>query len=59
MSQVTIEKIIEHHLVQNQGQKLTPHLITGLIHLISQNARSAGILAATPAADAQPKEAQQ
>lgn len=38
-----IEEVIQHHLVQNQGQKLTTHLIYGLVHLISHNARAEGI----------------
>lgn len=41
---LTVEKIIEHHLSQNAGQKLTPHLIAGFIILLSQNLRTAGLV---------------
>ena len=40
--QPSVEQIIDHHLTQNLGQKLTPHLLTGLVMLISQNLRTAG-----------------
>lgn len=42
--ELTIEKVVEHHLAQNVGQKLTPHLITGLVVLISQNIRNSGAI---------------
>lgn len=45
----TVEKIIEHHLSQNTGQKITPHLIVGIVALMSQNIRSAGLLKEQPA----------
>lgn len=38
-----IEEVIQHHLVQNQGQKLTTHMIYGLVHFISHNARELGL----------------
>lgn len=41
---LTVEKIIEHHLSQNTGQKLTPHLMIGLITLLAQNLRTAGFI---------------
>lgn len=43
MAAPTLEKVIEHHLSQNAGQKLTPHLITGLVILIGQNVRQADL----------------
>lgn len=43
MAAPTLEKIIEHHLSQNSGQKLTPQLIAGLMILIGQNIRQAGL----------------
>lgn len=36
---LTLEKVIEHHLSQNMGQKITPHLVTGLAVHIGQNIR--------------------
>lgn len=42
--QHTIEKILNHHLAQNQGQKITPHLIMGLMTLIAHDCRQAGLL---------------
>lgn len=50
MSAPTLEKVIEHHLSQNAGQKLTPHLITGLVILIGQNVRQAGLHKEPPVA---------
>lgn len=38
-----IEEVIQHHLVQNQGQKLSTHMIYGLVHLISHNIRDLGL----------------
>lgn len=46
--ELTVEKVIEHHLVQNANQKLTPHLITGLVAMISQNLRSTNLVVGTP-----------
>lgn len=40
---LTVDRVVEHHLSQNANQKLTPHLITGLVALISANIRSAGL----------------
>lgn len=42
--ELTMEKVIEHHLAQNIGQKLTPHLIAGLVGMISQNIRTSGVI---------------
>lgn len=42
--ELTIEKVVEHHLVQNMGQKLTPHLIAGLVTLMSQNLRHPDVI---------------
>ena len=46
--QLTVEKVIEHHLSQNTGQKITPHLIAGLAILMGQNIRSLNNLPAAP-----------
>lgn len=43
---VTLEKVIEHHLSQNIGQKITPHLVAGLALLMSEHIRK---LTAQPA----------
>lgn len=43
--ELTVEKVIEHHLTGNLGQKLTPQLITGLMIHLSQNLRTAGLIA--------------
>lgn len=43
---VTLEKVIEHHLTQNIGQKITPHLVAGLALLMSEHIRK---LTAQPA----------
>lgn len=43
-TELTFEKIIEHHLTQNLGQKITPHLIAGLVILMSHNIRSSGVI---------------
>lgn len=42
---LTLEKVIEHHLTSNLGQKLTPQLITGLVIHMSQNIHSSGLIA--------------
>lgn len=42
--ELTIEKVVEHHLAQNIGQKLTPHLIAGLVALMSQNLRHPSVI---------------
>ena len=39
-----IEQIIEHHLKQNMGQKITPHMIYGLVHLITANCEQLDLL---------------
>ena len=36
---VAFEKVIEHHLSQNIGQKITPHLVAGLALLVSEHIR--------------------
>lgn len=33
------EQVLQHHLEQNMGQKLTAHLILGLTHAIAANIR--------------------
>ena len=43
---VALEKVIEHHLTQNIGQKITPHLVAGLAMLMSEHIRK---LTAQPA----------
>lgn len=43
--ELTVEKVIDHHLTSNIGQKLTPQLITGLVIHLSQNLRTAGLIA--------------
>ena len=42
--ELTIEKVVEHHLTQNMGQKLTPHLIAGIVLLMSQNLRHPDVI---------------
>lgn len=48
MTKLTVEKVLEHHLLQNADQKLTPHLIAGLTILVAQNLRSAGLIKEQP-----------
>lgn len=43
--ELTIEKVIDHHLKLNLDQKLTPHLIAGLVALIGHNIRNSGVIA--------------
>lgn len=42
---ITLEKVIEHHLTNNLGQKLTPQLITGLVIHMAQNIHSSDLIA--------------
>lgn len=37
MTQHNVASVLEHHLKQNVGQKITPHLIYGLVHLVHAN----------------------
>lgn len=44
MHKPTLDQILEHHLKQNMGQKITPHLICGLVHLVQANCEQLGLL---------------
>lgn len=39
-----IAQIVEHHMKQNMGQKITPHLICGIAHLVHANCVQLGLL---------------
>ena len=41
--ELTLEKVIEHHLTQNMGQKITPHLVAGIALLLGQNIRKMAV----------------
>lgn len=54
---ITFEKVLNHHLQQNMGQKLTAHLIVGLAALIANDCRQGNLLAAeTPQTIKEPSE---
>lgn len=42
--QPTLERVLQHHLTQNLGQKLTPHMIAGLVALTAADCRNIGIV---------------
>ncbi len=44
MQKFTIEQVVEHHLKQNINQKITPHLIVGLVQLIVLDCRKNELL---------------
>ena len=52
---LTVEKVIEHHLIQNVGQKLTPHLIAGLVVMMSQNMHNSNLVVPTITLPTQPE----
>lgn len=43
LKNVSLEKVIEHHLSQNMGQKITPHLVAGMALLLGQHIRKLSI----------------
>lgn len=49
-AKITVQQIVEHHLAQNTGQKLTPHLIMGLTAHIVQNLNQVGNFVPKPEA---------
>lgn len=40
---LTIDQILEYHLKANIGQKITPHLIVGLVHFVVTDCRTQGL----------------
>lgn len=41
---MNLAQVIEHHMKQNMGQKITPHLICGIAHLVQANCEQLGLL---------------
>lgn len=48
MTQHTAATVLDHHLSQNLGQKITPHLIAGLVQLYVANCKALGIPTTIP-----------